>query len=71
MYNVKFATPTLTPITLKSVYRPHNHILRSHISISLWSHKLSNGYLIVEVLDYSVLLCFLYQMVPQNQCPCG
>jgi len=43
----KFATPTLTPITLKSVYRPHNHILRSrvggasqsrlHISISLWS----------------------------------
>jgi len=23
----KFATPTLTPITPKSVYRPHNHIL--------------------------------------------
>jgi len=29
-----------------------------HISISLWSHKLSNGYLIVEVLDYSVIPCF-------------
>jgi len=31
-----------------------------HISISLWSLKLSNGYLIVEVLDYSVLPCFLF-----------
>jgi len=27
----KFATPILTPITLKSVYRPHNHILRSWV----------------------------------------
>jgi len=27
----KFATPTLTRITLKSVYRPHNHILRSRV----------------------------------------
>jgi len=54
--------------TLKSVYLPHNHILRSrvggafqsrlHISISLWSLKLSNGYLIVQVLDYSDLPCF-------------
>jgi len=25
--SIEFAT--LTPITLKSVYRPHNHILRS------------------------------------------
>jgi len=27
----KFATPTLTPIALKSVYRPSNHILRSRV----------------------------------------
>jgi len=27
----KFATPTLTDITLKSVYRPHNHILWSRV----------------------------------------
>jgi len=29
-----------------------------HISISLWPHWLSNGYLIVELLDYSVVPCF-------------
>jgi len=27
----KFATPTLAHLTLKSVYRPHNHILRSRV----------------------------------------
>jgi len=50
------STPTLTPITPKSVYRPHNHTIEIadrwrisislcglHISISLWSLNLSNG----------------------------
>jgi len=27
----KFASATLTPITLKSVYRAHNHTLRSRV----------------------------------------
>jgi len=33
----KFATPTLTPITPKSVYRPHNHILRSRVGVAFQS----------------------------------
>jgi len=33
----KVATLTLTPITLKSVYLPHNHILRSRVGGALQS----------------------------------
>jgi len=33
----KFGTPTLTPITLKSVCLPNNHILRSRVDGALQS----------------------------------
>jgi len=33
----KFAMPNLTTITLKSVYRPHNHTLRSRVGGSFQS----------------------------------
>jgi len=43
-WSKKFATPTLTPITPKSVYRPHNHILKSHFSVKALLTKVSTGH---------------------------
>jgi len=41
----KFATPTLTPVQLKSVYRPHNHILRSLVGGTKFNLALLFAYL--------------------------
>jgi len=45
----RFATPTLTPITPKPVYRQHIHLLKSRVGGAFQSR-----FSVVECLDYQI-----------------
>jgi len=59
-------------ISRRKLFRPHKLYIYSSscicVFISLWSLKLSKGYLIIEVVGYSALLCFFinFLIVPMS-----